>query len=1344
VAGLLGFLTLAAWAESSESRIQSLWDQGLFNSPAASILKVVQDAQFFPDKNAVVLYAQGEIRFTSQGSEVRTSRLVYRIQSQEAVNSWGGTQLAWSPWRQDEPTIRVRVINPDGSVWNLDPTTLVTGQAGSDGEGVYTDQKTLQGPYPHVQVGSIIEEEITTVSHPLLAGSGIFDRWNFGSSVPVLVEELKLEVARGLEFHLQTCGPQKLPWNESSSAQAKTWQVTLTHLLPLKDPENGLPRDVRLTPVVAFSTAPPWEKLSNLYGKLIDQKIQASPVSLPPGLSSGSDLADTAVKLTRWVNSQVRYVGLELGQNSIIPYSPQEILKRGYGDCKDKAVLLTALLRKAGYKASVALLWDGSNSDIFPEVPGLDQFDHAIVWVDAKTPLWLDPTSDYSRGTTLPPWDQNRRALVTKIGGEALLTTPSPVPQDVTETRTYTLKDFGRCSVQETTVYHGGLDVYFRQQYAFADPEETQKKMSKYAEEAYGGQLTSVSFSPPKDLDKPFTFTVDVDHSSRGWTGENEATLQLKPAYLLTWIDAALSDPKAPARLEPYHAEIPLVYHWKNIIHSPLGFGLRHLPQNLDKDFGEFHLHRQASVSADGILTIEWTLSTPTGEMTADQFEKARQAFLADTQTFAPISVEFEDQGYKSYVEHHFRQAFDQYRALIAQNPKNAMVAVRYSKVLLDAGFTDQAVFWAQRAVDLEPKTARFSSNLGFCLEFDSVGRMYGPGWPRPQAIAAYQKALVLDPKDWRIHVNYALLLERNAAGLRYSDPKDLELALEQYDLALPQLAESDFEVNPVFVLFRLGRWEEVLKRAAQLSRPISKWGFTLAVQALQKGSSLAISQVANWGLDTKTLEQTEELAAELLIQQARYPDASVLLRQEALLSNDSARLNQRADFFAKLQKTPKTPEPVLQPQNFYPTYLQLLCQSQGKDFSVFQKIMEPDLVTLLSQNKGYITQSWIELAQNAIDANLPLRFYRDSAMMFNQQKIQGSSDDGYHVTLWNEQQKFQDGFFLLRSGSVLKAAALSLQPYSLAKPLQDFLNGQKNALAIQWLEWFFENVHQNDPFFAKTLKTLWDSPRSTQTEGLQIMVDALRASMPQTDADVAPAVSDLSKLKGDQKVALVQVIAKGLLANPNLLVPQVVPEILQNDNSFLGQRFYQYLLIRMGQFDKLEKSLKEAIAQNPSSPQIQQQLLHFYFSRPDAPAARDFLKKEGLTLTVPQDNSLAWAELFEPQLPPQALETALKATGPGMLNRREALNTLATVWAESDRPDQAKRVLLEYLGSGGLLQPEDWYILARNAQTYGLYDVAEADYKKALTQSPYTTSVTVLAERRLAELASQEQKRQK
>src|ERR1041385_9336395 len=98
-------------------------------------------------------------------------------------------------------------------------------------------------------------------------------------------------------------------------------------------------------------------------------------------LKKSSKRDDTIRSIVALLHKNVRYTGVEFGESSLIPQFPSETLKRKYGDCKDKALLLVAMLRASGVPADLALLQAGPGRDINPELPGMGNFDHAIVYV---------------------------------------------------------------------------------------------------------------------------------------------------------------------------------------------------------------------------------------------------------------------------------------------------------------------------------------------------------------------------------------------------------------------------------------------------------------------------------------------------------------------------------------------------------------------------------------------------------------------------------------------------------------------------------------------------------------------------------------------------------------------------------------------------------------------------------------------------------------------------------------------------------------------------------------------------------------------------------------------------
>jgi transglutaminase-like putative cysteine protease len=155
--------------------------------------------------------------------------------------------------------------------------------------------------------------------------------------------------------------------------------------------------------------------------RLIDAKVAELRVS-------HADLADRALAAVRFVQDDVRYLGIEMGENSHRPHPPAAVLAQRFGDCKDKALLLVTLLRALGVEAHVALVSTELGARIDEHPPAPIAFDHAIVRATlGGAPVWIDATRSQQGGSltahTPPPFG---RALVVAEGTRDLETIASP------------------------------------------------------------------------------------------------------------------------------------------------------------------------------------------------------------------------------------------------------------------------------------------------------------------------------------------------------------------------------------------------------------------------------------------------------------------------------------------------------------------------------------------------------------------------------------------------------------------------------------------------------------------------------------------------------------------------------------------------------------------------------------------------------------------------------------------------------------------------------------------------------------------------------------------------------
>lgn len=132
------------------------------------------------------------------------------------------------------------------------------------------------------------------------------------------------------------------------------------------------------------------------------------PGQLEPGLrqqiavwkAKGLGQAELTAEVLRWVQTEIRYFGIEIGANSHKPYHPNQTYTRRFGDCKDKSLLLATLLNDLGIAAHPALVSLEQNRSVENRLPMPFAFDHAIVRVrlSGRT-YWLDPTLPPQHGS---------------------------------------------------------------------------------------------------------------------------------------------------------------------------------------------------------------------------------------------------------------------------------------------------------------------------------------------------------------------------------------------------------------------------------------------------------------------------------------------------------------------------------------------------------------------------------------------------------------------------------------------------------------------------------------------------------------------------------------------------------------------------------------------------------------------------------------------------------------------------------------------------------------------------------------------------------------------------------
>ena len=440
-------------------------------------------------------------------------------------------------------------MQTDGTFVSLDPKTITDSPINSDEAESYTSTRIRKAPLPGISVGSIVEEVVSVDEKQPYFPDGTVYRYPLANGAFTQREKVVVELPSSLPFRDKiTDLPQlSVTRTENDGMRRVVYQQAQRPAIIYGD--INLESTSTHIPMIEFSTGASWAAIAKGYAALRIPSIRGDQVqSILPSVK-GDDRMATIQLLVKRLHKEVRYTGVEFDRAQIVPQTPEMVLKRHYGDCKDKATLLVTMLRAESIPANLALLSAGTFKDINPDLPGMDRFNHAIVYVPAsgKDPaLWIDATAEFDQAGSLPYEDSGRLALIIAPQTQALTKTPDPVPSDsvLVEDRAFTLADLGASRVVETSNTHGWIDATFRAWYGGPATKGTTDALENYGKTAYlAKSLVKVDHGDATDLSQPFRLTLTFDEARRGFTSLSDAAVAVFPSGIVyglpTWIKTA-------------------------------------------------------------------------------------------------------------------------------------------------------------------------------------------------------------------------------------------------------------------------------------------------------------------------------------------------------------------------------------------------------------------------------------------------------------------------------------------------------------------------------------------------------------------------------------------------------------------------------------------------------------------------------------------------------------------------------------------------------------------------------------------------------------------------------------
>jgi len=316
---------------------------------------------------------------------------------------------------------------------------------------LYVDDRSITAKAPAPLPGSIIALEYVVKRHEWINELG----WIFQGRSPVLQEVLTVQLPPGWEY--------RTAWTHGTPVEpvqigANHWQWTLRNVQGIaEEREAMMPSFMSLAGRMSLSYFGPglnaahaasWQDVGRWYARLAEGRFNTTPeISAKTAalLAGKSDYPSRLESLTSFLQSEVRYVAIEIGIGGNQPHVAADVLRYHYGDCKDKVTLLKAMLHEAGIRSHYVLV-DTHRGVINPEVPS-SWGNHAIIAIElpdtikddqylsiattksGKRYIIFDPTDEYTPVGLLRSELQDSYALLVTDDSGELIRTPLLPPE---------------------------------------------------------------------------------------------------------------------------------------------------------------------------------------------------------------------------------------------------------------------------------------------------------------------------------------------------------------------------------------------------------------------------------------------------------------------------------------------------------------------------------------------------------------------------------------------------------------------------------------------------------------------------------------------------------------------------------------------------------------------------------------------------------------------------------------------------------------------------------------------------------------------------------------------------
>ncbi|MBR9921441.1 MAG: DUF3857 and transglutaminase domain-containing protein [Bacteroidetes bacterium] len=369
-----------------------------------------------------------------------------------------------------------------------------------------------------------------------------------------------------------------------------------------------------------------WKDFGAFINKLADdrqelpEEVRNQVFSLTANVSSDREKVEI---LYDYMQSEMRYVSIQLGVGGWQPLSAEYVSEHKYGDCKALTNYMRAMLKEVGIESAPVVIYRGrdpaSNFDAL--LPSL-QFNHMLLYVPEEE-LFLECTSGNYPAGFIGSDNENRKALLIEKSGGRLIDMPvseASENQEIRKMRMEVEAD-GRALLDVESVYTGSRYQYYqwiKQELTEID-QEVQLRQGLFLP---AFELKGWSLEIEKEEPKA-TIRLQLDVERFVTVAGSRLFVQLCPLVDMDIVPAESTDRSRNALIrEAWKASDEIM------ITLPEGYAIENMPKQEDRLETAFATYARTVRVETGVIYVTRNLEVLQGEVPASEYDSWRQFFV--------------------------------------------------------------------------------------------------------------------------------------------------------------------------------------------------------------------------------------------------------------------------------------------------------------------------------------------------------------------------------------------------------------------------------------------------------------------------------------------------------------------------------------------------------------------------------------------------------------------------------------------------------------------------------------------------------------------------------------------